>query len=200
MRIFKSRMGLLLLPASLLLVWTPASLAQVVPDFWEIDGNGNLTAGASFLGSILGENKEVSFRTDGKERMRIFERDTTSGAPLYQDIDGVVQIFTNLHLFPEGGPGTYNGDLIMPWGRWRGRDFAPGGNAGLDAGDLMMTKGDMTVMLGEFSVTNEDGLELFTVSNGPDTRLILDMADLWVKEGNAFLGVDRGNRTRPKVD
>ena len=187
MRIFKPRMGFLLLPALPLLVWTPASLAQ--NEKWEIDGNANLSA-TSFLGSIFGENKFVSFKTDGIERMRIFQRSGTFPGD-FSDIDGVIRFYTNLHLNPIPG---YNGDFIMPLGRWHGFDGQAGGP---NKGDLTLTHGDLRLLadLGPSHVELTDGdlrMQYGTwngTNNTPDQgNLSMTAGDLFVEDGAVGIG------------
>ena len=176
---------LFLLPALSLLVWVPASFGA---DFWDITGNIN-TTDASFLGTRTGFNFDVVFKTDGFERMRVLKRKGGAGGN-HSDVDGLVQITTNLRLFDPANQTLYSGDLIMPLGRWTGFDLM---NAAVDAGNLTMDEGDLKVALGDFSVTNPDGLVLKTFED----EMSLDMADLWVKTGNTFLGPKPGNPPGP---
>ena len=71
----------------------PAPLA------WEIEGNDN-TNDDNFLGTRAGSNFDLVLRTDGLERMRILKGNGTFPGDL-SDLDGVIQLFTNLHLESE---------------------------------------------------------------------------------------------------
>ncbi len=156
----RGRTALLFLPALLLVVWAlcprgESAFAQITDDdsssddnapipapvAWEIEGNDN-TNDDNFLGTRAGSNFDLVLRTDGLERMRMLKRNGKLSGD-FSDIDGLVQITTNLRLFDPFNPTLYNGDLIMPLGRWHGFDGQAGGP---DRGDLTLNQGDLRLL------------------------------------------------------
>ena len=133
----------------------------------------------------MGTNEDVVFKTDGLERMRISKRQGSDPGD-FSDPDGLVQITTNLRLFDPFNPSLYNGDLIMPLGRWHGFDGQAGGP---DRGDLTLNQGDLR-LLAELNTTanvalsNGDLLMPFGTWNG--TFNTPDQGNLSMTSGNLF--------------
>ena len=206
--IHRGRTALLFLPALLLVVWAlcprgESAFAQIADDdsssddsssddnvpipaplAWEIEGNDN-TDDDNFLGTRAGSNFDLVLRTDGLERMRILKGNGKLSGD-FSDIDGLVQITTNLRLFDPFNPTLYNGDLIMPLGRWHGFDGQAGGP---DRGDLTLNQGDLR-LLAELNTTanvalsNGDLLMPFGTWNG--TFNTPDQGNLSLTSGNLF--------------
>ncbi len=184
-RLFRPRTGLLFIPAVLLVGWalyppeyavmaTHSSVTHDPPPIelfpWFIHGNDDLSTD-SFLGSIAGENDFVAIRTDGVERMRIYESDSMEADSLF---DGLVEIQTNLKLTPEGG---FDGDIVTHLGIWHGKNFEDGGleNRGtlrLFEGDVSLTEGNINTAYGQWK--GETG--------------VFDRGDLLMEKGNLEIG------------
>ena len=183
-RLLRPRTGLLFIPAVLLVGWalyppeyavlaTHSSVTHDPPPItafpWFIHGNDDLSAD-SFLGSMAGFDDFVAIRTNGVERMRIFESDANPESIF----DGLVEIQTNLQLAPQGG---FDGDIVTPHGIWHGRNFEDGGNANrgsldLNIGDVSLTEGDINMAFGQWKGASG----------------AFDQGDLLMTEGNLEIG------------
>ena len=154
--------------------------------FWGIAGNDN-TNDTNFMGTVVGSNFDVIFRTDGRERMRILKADL---ANRFAAGDGLVEVKTNLSLAdPISG---YNGDLFMPLGTWNGF-VSPGG--GPAQGDLTLNQGDLFLLaegvpgIANVQLSNGDILMPHGSWNG--TAGTVGEGDLTLNKGN--VNVDDGD-------
>jgi len=183
-KLFRPRTGLLFIPGVLLVGWalyppenvvlaTHSSVPHPPPPItafpWFIHGNDDLAAD-SFLGSMATYNDFVAIRTNGVERMRIYESATNPSSLL----DGLVEIQTNLRFLPEGG---FDGDIVMPHGIWHGRNFEDGGIANqgsldLDIGDVSLTEGNINMAYGQWK--GDSG--------------VFDRGDFLMAQGNLEIG------------